>query len=112
PMTDPAWQSVEGIESLTVSWDPVDGAEWYEVRLEGAGEARDVVVDRPTARFDGLVPDSRYVVEVAPANPAARMPAAAIVRVTLPGPYPTPVGPVAGDRPAVSYDRWDTGWWT
>ena len=112
PMTEPNWQSVEGIETLALTWSPVAGAEWYEVRLEGAGEARQTIVDQPAVHFDGLVPDSRYVVEVAPANPAARMPAAATVRVTRPGPYPAPVGPVAGGRPAVSYDRWDTGWWT
>lgn len=112
PMVDPGWQSVEGVESLSVSWNPVDGAEWYEVRLEGSGEAREVVVDEPSVAFDDLVPETRYVVEVAPANAAARMPVASTVRVTLPGPYPAPVPPVAGDRPSVSYDRWDTGWWT
>jgi hypothetical protein len=112
PMVDPAWQSVEDVQSLTVSWNPVDGAEWYEVRLEGAGEARDAIVTDPTVHFDGLVPDTRYVVEVSPANPAARMPAASMVRVTLPGPYPTPVAPTSVGRPSVSYDHWDTGWWT
>jgi hypothetical protein len=112
PMTDPGWRSVEGVETLTVSWNAVPGAEWYEVRLEGSGEARVVIVDEPAVHFDGLVPDTRYLVEVAPANPAARMPTAATVRVTLAGPYPTPVDPVPGDRQSVSYDRWDTGWWT
>ena len=112
PMSAPGWQSVEGVESLTISWDAVPGAEWYEVRLEGSGEAREIVVHEPTAAFEGLVPATRYLVQVAPANAGARMPAAATVRVTLAGPYPTPVPPVAGDRPAVAYDRWDTGWWT
>jgi len=112
PMTDPGWQSVAGVESLAVSWNPVDGAEWYEVRLEGSGEAREVVVSSPSVEFVGLVPETRYLVEVAPANPAARMPAASTVRVTLAGEYPPPVAPTPGTRASVSYDRWDTGWWT
>ena len=66
----------------------------------------------PSVAFDNLVPDTRYLLEVAPANAAARLPAASTVRVTSSGPYPTPQPPLDQVRPGVTYDRWDTGWWT
>ena len=47
-MTDPQWSTSSSATSMFVSWAPVAGAEWYEVRLEGAGEAREVLVDDPS----------------------------------------------------------------
>ena len=111
-MTDPQWTSAVGPETIVLGWAPVDGADWYEVRLEGSGEAREVISDEPTVVFDNLVPDTRYLVEVAPASNAGRQREVGRVVVTASGPYPTPVAPPAGDEPAVTYDHWDTGWWT
>ena len=103
---------MRGPETLSISWLPAIDATWYEVRLEGGGQARELTVTDPKATFDNLVPDTRYLLEVAPANPAARLPASSTVVLTTSGPYPTPVTPVDNGRPAVAYDRWDTGWWT
>ena len=112
PFVNPQFASTSGPETLSISWAPAVDAAWYEVRLEGAGQARDIVVTDPSVAFDNLVPDTRYLLEVAPANAAARLPAASTVRVTSSGPYPTPQPPLDQVRPAVTYDRWDTGWWT
>jgi hypothetical protein len=111
-MMNPEWTSSATTESLTVGWADVDGAEWYEVRLEGSGEARDLIVDQPTVQFDDLVPDTRYVVEVAPGSAGGRQEVTGRVFMTRSGPYPTPVSPAPGNEPTVAYDHWDTGWWT
>ena len=115
PLHAPGWTTEIGVESIHVMWNPVAGAEAYHVRLEGGGEVRQFETDRPEASYVGLVPDTRYLLEVAPMNAAGRQASTATVLLTRPGLYPTPVTPpeAAPDaRPTVSWDRWDTGWWT
>jgi PA14 domain len=111
-MTDPQWTTLVGPSDAVVGWGAVDGAEWYEITLEGSGESRHLVTDDPAVVFDNLVPDTRYLIEVTPASAAGRQPGAGRVFVTEPGPYPTPVAPVPGSEPTVTYDHWNTGWWT
>ncbi len=111
-LTDPQWEIAAGTETLEIGWAPVEGAEWYDVILEGGGQSRSFTVEEPSAFFERLVPDTRYLVEVAPGNSAGRRPPAVRVALTQPGPYPTPIAPPEGERPSTTYDRWDTGWWT
>lgn len=115
PLHAPGWISEIGIESMFITWNPVADAEGYHVRLEGSGQVRQFESDSPEASFSGLVPDTRYLLEVSPMNAAGRQASTAAVFITKAGPYPTPVSPTvpATDaRPSVSWDRWDTGWWT
>jgi hypothetical protein len=58
-LTDPGWSAVRGSESLDVSWASSDGAEWYEVRLEGGGQSVEATVTEPNVAFSNLVPDTR-----------------------------------------------------
>ena len=115
PLHAPGWSTEIGVETAFVTWNPVADAEAYHVRLEGGGQVRQFESDVPEASFVGLVPDTRYLLEVAPMNAAGRQASTATVIVTKPGPYPTPVAPTepaAEARATVSWDRWDTGWWT
>ena len=65
PFANPQFSTTAGPETLSISWAASPGATWYQVRLEGGGQARDVVVNDPSVEFDNLVPDSRYLLEVA-----------------------------------------------
>ncbi|WP_166657379.1 PA14 domain-containing protein [Ilumatobacter fluminis] len=115
PLHAPGWSTEIGVEAAFVAWNPVAEAEGYHVRLEGGGQVRQFESDVPEASFVGLVPDTRYLLEVAPMNAGGRQASTATVLVTKPGPYPTPVSPDAPSpdaRPTVAWDRWDTGWWT
>lgn len=111
--TDPQFAATSGPETLDITWAAPDNSDFYQVRLEGAGEVRKVTVDTPAASFDNLVPGTRYVVEVAPGNAAAIQRPASFVAVTGYGDYPTPITPAAGGtEPTVVYESWDNAWWT
>lgn len=115
PLHAPGWSTEIGVEAAFVTWNPVADAEAYLVRLEGGGQVRQFESEVPEASYVGLVPDTRYLLEVAPMNAAGRQASTAVVLVTKPGPYPTPVAPAEPSpdaRPTVAWDRWDTGWWT
>jgi hypothetical protein len=109
---DPQWQVTAGVETLTVSWTAPTRAKWFDVVLEGAGERRRVKVTSPTVSFERLVPETRYLLQVTPANAGGTRARAVGVFMTLAGQYETPVTPARGTSPTVSYDRWNTGWWT
>jgi len=109
---DLQWNVVAGVETLEISWTAPTRAKWFDVRLEGGGEQRRMKVTDPAVVFDRLVPETRYLVQVTPANAGGTRARAVGVFSTVAGEYPTPVAPQRGTAPTVSYDRWDTGWWT
>jgi adhesin HecA-like repeat protein len=112
---DPQWALDSQVHSIAVSWAPVDEATSYQVHMEGSGESQVVETTGPTVTFDGLVPLSRYFVEVTPMDATGALPMFSKVFWTADHEvYPVPAQPT-GDEIAehgVSYEYWDTGWWT
>ncbi len=117
-LNDPQWKVTPDATSLVVEWNNPDGARWFDVRLEGHGERQRIrrlapaPGDRTAVRFEGLVPQTRYLVHVAAKSRGGRTAPAAVVAVTLEGRYPVPVRPQQGVDASVTVDRWFMGGWT
>lgn len=113
PAVDAGWVVENTAHSLDIDWAPVGAAPSYVVRLEGSGEARTVTTDTTSVSFDNLVPLTRYLVEVTPQGTDADSPTLTGVFFTDDEEFYVPVAPteVAGAA-GVSFDYWDTGWWT
>ena len=64
-IADSGWSAVLSSDSLDVSWAASEGAEWYEVRLEGGGPSVEGTLVDPNVLLNNLVPGTRYLFEVA-----------------------------------------------
>ncbi|MEM9514771.1 MAG: fibronectin type III domain-containing protein [Actinomycetota bacterium] len=115
---DPQWTIEREPTALVVEWDNPEGVRWFDVRLEGHGERQRIrrLVPGPdgrtAVRFEGLVPETRYLVHVAAKSRGGRTAPAALVAVTAEGDYTTPVRPEEGTSETVTVDRWSQGGWT
>ncbi|MEO1056086.1 MAG: fibronectin type III domain-containing protein [Actinomycetota bacterium] len=119
-LSNPQWKVTPDATSVTVEWNNPDGVHWFDVRLEGHGEQQRIrrlapgSGERTAVRFEGLVPETRYLVHVAAKNRGGRTAPAAVVAFTDKGDYQLPERPVEDPNgsPTVTVDRWFQGGWT
>ncbi|MBU8800434.1 fibronectin type III domain-containing protein [Bacillus licheniformis] len=70
-------------DSITVTWDPVDGATSYKV-YRGAGKTFYEEVTEPTSTLTGIAPDTPLTVNVTAVNEAGESPMSEISTRTQP----------------------------